>query len=217
VKLASELSKRSTGHTIYILDEPTIGLHARDNGLLLATLERLRAKGNTVVVVEHDEATIRRAEHLIDLGPGAGVDGGEEPVGVRFLRRRYRPRSRLRGRVYLRGTGRSPDRRVDPRPGGGDRGGGCGGAGESRQQRVGRGLVRAGATGDGGGRDGDLVGGAAVGRGMQELVGELRNRYLVTYARPDSLIPPEEVRVSVDRPGVTARGMLLRSQETRNR
>ena len=52
---------------------------------------------------------------------------------------------------------------------------------------------------------------------MRDLVTELRNQYLVTYARPDSLIPPEEVRVSVDRPGVTARGILLRGQETRNR
>jgi excinuclease ABC subunit A len=60
----------------YILDEPTIGLHARDNELLLNTLKDLRRKGNTVVVVEHDEETIRRAEHIVDLGPGAGVHGG---------------------------------------------------------------------------------------------------------------------------------------------
>ena len=76
IRLAAQLGSNLRG-VCYILDEPTIGLHPRDNGLLLATLERLRAKGNTVVVVEHDEATIRRAEHLIDLGPGAGVDGGE--------------------------------------------------------------------------------------------------------------------------------------------
>src|SRR5690606_9468693 len=61
----------------YILDEPTIGLHPRDNGLLLDTIGALSMKGNTVVVVEHDEETIRRAEHVIDLGPGAGVHGGE--------------------------------------------------------------------------------------------------------------------------------------------
>ena len=60
----------------YILDEPTIGLHPRDNHLLLDTRERLGAKGNTVVVVEHDEDTIRRAGHVVDLGPGAGVRGG---------------------------------------------------------------------------------------------------------------------------------------------
>src|SRR5690606_13661369 len=63
-----------------ILDEPTIGLHPRDNALLLNTIEELAKKGNTVVVVEHDEDTIRRAEHVIDLGPGAGVHGGEVVV-----------------------------------------------------------------------------------------------------------------------------------------
>ncbi len=76
IRLAAQLGSNLRG-VCYILDEPTIGLHPRDNGLLLDTLERLRAKGNTVVVVEHDEATIRRAEHVIDLGPGAGVGGGE--------------------------------------------------------------------------------------------------------------------------------------------
>ena len=76
IRLAAQLGSNLRG-VCYILDEPTIGLHPRDNGLLLETLERLREKGNTVVVVEHDEATIRRAEHLIDLGPGAGVGGGE--------------------------------------------------------------------------------------------------------------------------------------------
>src|ERR1019366_659061 len=58
------------------LDEPTIGLHPRDNRVLLDTLERLQAKGNTLLVVEHDEETIRRAAHVIDLGPGAGKLGG---------------------------------------------------------------------------------------------------------------------------------------------
>jgi excinuclease ABC subunit A len=61
---------------IYILDEPSIGLHQRDNRKLLATLERMRDIGNTVVVVEHDEETIRAADHVIDFGPGAGVQGG---------------------------------------------------------------------------------------------------------------------------------------------
>ena len=60
----------------YILDEPTIGLHHRDNQILLGVLEKLEAKGNTLVVVEHDEDTIRRAHHVIDLGPGAGKLGG---------------------------------------------------------------------------------------------------------------------------------------------
>src|SRR5262249_34071755 len=61
----------------YVLDEPTIGLHARDNEQLLATLQRLRARGNSVLVVEHDEETMRRADYVVDLGPGAGVHGGE--------------------------------------------------------------------------------------------------------------------------------------------
>src|SRR6185436_21159741 len=62
---------------LYVLDEPTIGLHARDNQQLLAALELLKARGNTLVVVEHDEETMRRADYVIDLGPGAGTRGGE--------------------------------------------------------------------------------------------------------------------------------------------
>ena len=61
---------------LYILDEPSIGLHQRDNAKLLATLERLRDLGNTVIVVEHDEETIRAADHVVDMGPGAGEHGG---------------------------------------------------------------------------------------------------------------------------------------------
>src|SRR5690606_9641130 len=76
IRLAAQLGSNLRG-VCYILDEPTIGLHPRDNLVLLDTLARLGAKGNTVVVVEHDEDTIRRAEHVIDLGPGAGVHGGE--------------------------------------------------------------------------------------------------------------------------------------------
>ncbi|KMQ50835.1 Excinuclease ABC subunit A [Chitinispirillum alkaliphilum] len=75
IRLASQLGSNLQG-VCYILDEPTIGLHPRDNIMLLDTLFRLKDKGNTVVVVEHDEETIRRAEHLIDLGPGGGVAGG---------------------------------------------------------------------------------------------------------------------------------------------
>ena len=75
IRLAAQLGSSLRG-VCYILDEPTIGLHARDNRLLLATLKELGKAGNTVVVVEHDEETIRAAEHLIDLGPGAGVNGG---------------------------------------------------------------------------------------------------------------------------------------------
>ena len=76
IRLAAQLGSNLRG-VCYILDEPTIGLHPRDNRMLLDTLGRLEGKGNTIVVVEHDEDTIRRAEHVIDLGPGAGVDGGE--------------------------------------------------------------------------------------------------------------------------------------------
>ncbi len=76
IRLAAQLGSNLRG-VCYILDEPTIGLHARDNAMLLATLSGLSKKGNSVVVVEHDEDTIRSAEHIIDLGPGAGVNGGE--------------------------------------------------------------------------------------------------------------------------------------------
>jgi excinuclease ABC subunit A len=75
IRLAAQLGSNLRG-VCYILDEPTIGLHPRDNTMLLNTLAKLEGKGNTIVVVEHDEDTIRRAEHIIDLGPGAGVNGG---------------------------------------------------------------------------------------------------------------------------------------------
>ena len=75
IRLAAQLGSNLRG-VCYILDEPTIGLHPRDNRILLDTLAKLEAKGNTLVVVEHDEDTIRRAEHVIDLGPGAGKLGG---------------------------------------------------------------------------------------------------------------------------------------------
>ena len=76
IRLATQIGSRLVG-VLYILDEPSIGLHQRDNARLLGTLERLRDLGNTVVVVEHDEDTIRSADHVIDLGPGAGRHGGE--------------------------------------------------------------------------------------------------------------------------------------------
>ncbi len=75
IRLASQLGSNLRG-VCYILDEPTIGLHPRDNKILLDVLEKLEAKGNTLVVVEHDEDTIRRAHHVLDLGPGAGKLGG---------------------------------------------------------------------------------------------------------------------------------------------
>ncbi|MCB1864008.1 MAG: excinuclease ABC subunit UvrA [Chromatiales bacterium] len=75
IRLAAQLGSNLRG-VCYVLDEPSIGLHPRDNSRLLDTLHALRAHGNTVVVVEHDEEAIERAEHVIDLGPGAGVNGG---------------------------------------------------------------------------------------------------------------------------------------------
>ena len=76
IRLATQIGSRLMG-VLYVLDEPSIGLHARDNARLLATLEELRDQGNTVLVVEHDEETIRTADWIIDLGPGAGEHGGE--------------------------------------------------------------------------------------------------------------------------------------------
>ena len=76
VKLATELSKRSTGRTIYILDEPTTGLHADDVKKLLAVLQRLVEAGNTVLVIEHNLDVIKCADYLIDLGPEGGIGGG---------------------------------------------------------------------------------------------------------------------------------------------
>ncbi len=76
IRLATQIGSGLTG-VLYILDEPSIGLHQRDNKRLLDTLLRLRDLGNTVIVVEHDEETIRTADHIIDIGPGAGANGGE--------------------------------------------------------------------------------------------------------------------------------------------
>jgi excinuclease ABC subunit A len=75
IRLATQIGSKLRG-VLYVLDEPSIGLHHKDNARLLATLEELRDLGNTVVVVEHDEETIRRADYVIDLGPGAGTEGG---------------------------------------------------------------------------------------------------------------------------------------------
>jgi excinuclease ABC subunit A len=76
IRLATQIGSKLRG-VLYVLDEPSIGLHHRDNGRLLTALENLRDLGNTVLVVEHDEETIRRADYVIDLGPGAGRHGGE--------------------------------------------------------------------------------------------------------------------------------------------
>src|SRR5205085_10747041 len=75
LRLATQIGSQLVG-VLYILDEPSIGLHQRDNGRLIATLDRLRDLGNTVLVVEHDEQMMRSADHLVDMGPGAGEHGG---------------------------------------------------------------------------------------------------------------------------------------------
>jgi len=85
IRLAAQLGSNLRG-VLYVLDEPTIGLHPRDNEKLLDTLAALRDKGNSLLVVEHDEETMRRADHLIDLGPGAGRLGGEIAFAGPFLK-----------------------------------------------------------------------------------------------------------------------------------
>ena len=76
IRLASQIGSGLTG-VLYVLDEPSIGLHQRDNAKLLETLRRLRDLGNSVIVVEHDEDAILTADHVVDVGPGAGIHGGE--------------------------------------------------------------------------------------------------------------------------------------------
>ncbi|MEL6449483.1 MAG: excinuclease ABC subunit UvrA [Pseudomonadota bacterium] len=97
IRLAAQLGSNLRG-VCYILDEPTIGLHARDNAKLLGTLQALQKSGNTVVVVEHDEDTIRGAQHIIDIGPGAGTRGGRI-VAEGNLRRIERASESLTGRM----------------------------------------------------------------------------------------------------------------------
>jgi excinuclease ABC subunit A len=76
IRLATQIGSGLMG-VLYILDEPSIGLHQRDNARLLATLKRLRDLGNTVLVVEHDEETMMEADYIVDMGPGAGEHGGD--------------------------------------------------------------------------------------------------------------------------------------------
>jgi len=95
VRLAAQLGSNLTG-VCYILDEPTIGLHARDNRMLLDALKELKQRGNSVLVVEHDEETIREADHIIDLGPGPGKQGGEV-VATGTVSRLQRARDSITG------------------------------------------------------------------------------------------------------------------------
>src|SRR5213075_1899593 len=115
IRLATQIGSGLAG-VLYILDEPSIGLHQRDNGQLLGTLHRLRDLGNSVIVVEHDEETIRAADHIIDLGPGAGPRGGEI-VAQGKLNDILRAKNSLTG-DYLSGRARIPipKQRIQPRP-----------------------------------------------------------------------------------------------------
>ncbi len=116
IRLATQIGSGLAG-VLYILDEPSIGLHQRDNGRLLETLRRLRDLGNSVIVVEHDEETIRAADHIIDLGPGAGPRGGEV-VAQGKLDDILCAKNSLTG-DYLSGRVRIPvpRQRAKPRPG----------------------------------------------------------------------------------------------------
>ena len=105
IRLASQIGSGLTG-VLYVLDEPSIGLHQRDNVRLLDTLKRLRDLGNTVIVVEHDEEAIRSADHLIDLGPGAGVHGGEVVASGK-------PQAVIRSRKSLTAQYLRGDRAID--------------------------------------------------------------------------------------------------------
>jgi excinuclease ABC subunit A len=113
IRLATQIGSGLAG-VLYILDEPSIGLHQRDNARLLGTLRQLRDLGNSVVVVEHDEETIRAADHIIDLGPGAGPRGGEI-VAQGNLDAILRAKNSLTG-DYLSGRGRIaiPRHRIQP-------------------------------------------------------------------------------------------------------
>lgn len=97
IRLAAQLGSNLRG-VCYVLDEPTIGLHTRDNRKLIETLRELQQQGNTVIVVEHDEDTIREADHLIDMGPGAGVNGGEV-VAFGSLNKIMRSKASLTGKM----------------------------------------------------------------------------------------------------------------------
>jgi excinuclease ABC subunit A len=117
IRLATQIGSGLAG-VLYILDEPSIGLHQRDNSRLLGTLRKLRDLGNSVIVVEHDEETIRSADHIVDLGPGAGPRGGEI-VAEGTLGDIERAKNSLTGN-YLSGRARIaiPKQRVQPRPDG---------------------------------------------------------------------------------------------------
>ncbi len=111
IRLASQLGSHLVG-ALYVLDEPTIGLHSRDNEQLVKTLHKLRDLGNTIIVVEHDEDTIFSSDHLVDIGPGAGVHGGkiviEGETGELVTDKKKHPEGKSLTLDYLRG-----DKKVD--------------------------------------------------------------------------------------------------------
>ena len=124
VKLASELQKRSTGRTVYVLDEPTTGLHFEDIPKLLAVLQGLADKGNTVIVIEHNLDVIKTADWVVDMGPEGGSGGGmvvaegtpEEVAAVPGEPHRGVPQERPAGRrAPAAKTARKPARRPPPR------------------------------------------------------------------------------------------------------
>jgi excinuclease ABC subunit A len=117
IRLAAQMGSNLRG-VCYILDEPTIGLHPRDNDKLLDTLTELKERGNTIVVVEHDEETIRRADHLIDLGPGAGRHGGGLVASGTLADLQKTPQS-ITG-AYLNGSGRRSLTSQERKPSSGD-------------------------------------------------------------------------------------------------
>lgn len=105
IRLATQVGSGLTG-VLYVLDEPSIGLHPRDNQRLIRTLKRLRDLGNTLIVVEHDEETMRAADWIVDMGPGAGIHGGEV-VAQGTLEDILKSPQSLTG-AYLRGRRGSP-------------------------------------------------------------------------------------------------------------
>ena len=118
MKLAKELAKRSTGRTLYILDEPTTGLHFHDVAKLLEVLHELVDQGNTVIVIEHNLEVIKTADWIIDLGPEGGDGGGElvamgTPEEVVKVARSYT--GHYLGQVLARGYGKVAAQPVDPK------------------------------------------------------------------------------------------------------
>jgi excinuclease ABC subunit A len=113
IRLASQIGAGLVG-VMYILDEPSIGLHQRDNARLLATLTRLRDLGNTVIIVEHDEEAIREADYIVDIGPGAGVHGGEIIATGSFENILNEPRSLTGDYLSGRKSILIPEKRTEP-------------------------------------------------------------------------------------------------------